>query len=289
MFQQQIITSSKSFTLTEECDKFISNLLHEQIEVIEIVDDSPTHSTPSSHLWLKFGSVHLYQTERRNLLNGKWLSSLHMNAAQILLKSQFSHLGGLQTTLSQFKPMENLANAIQILHIARNHWSVLTTIDCGPRCQARYYDSLYTHKTCTLDMQLIISKRLLTDSHKLDIEIMKISQQSGNADCGLFAIAIATALAAGSDPTQLVFHQSEMREHLAECLEKKVMKEFPVKRKKRVEEKILKILTICLCPICRGPDDGSEMIACDTCDKWYHKRCVPEYDQTVQTWKCPVC
>ena len=47
------------------------------------------------------------------------------------------------------------------------------------------------------------------------------SQQAGSSDCGVFAIAIATALAFGTDPLDLIFHQTEMIEHLAQCLEKK--------------------------------------------------------------------
>ncbi len=61
---------------------------------------------------------------------------------------------------------------------------------------------------------------------------MKIPQQVGSADCGLFAIAVATALASVSDPTQIIFHQSEMRQHLADCLEKNNIVPFPVKTKK---------------------------------------------------------
>ena len=34
---------------------------------------------------------------------------------------------------------------------------------------------------------------------------MEIPQQVGSADCGAFAIAIATALASGSDPTEIIF------------------------------------------------------------------------------------
>ena len=83
---------------------------------------------------------------------------LHINAAQQLLLGQFNHLGGLRSTLYQLKePITKLTNAIQILHIGLNHWSVLTTINCAAQCQARYYDSLYTQ--LTQDMEYIISKQ----------------------------------------------------------------------------------------------------------------------------------
>ena len=86
---------------------------------------------------------------------------------------------------------------------------------------------------------------------------MEIPQQVGSADCGAFAIAIATALASGSDPTEIIFHQSEMRQHLAKCFVRKMMSAFPVhvKRKKRVHNKVLERVTIFLCPVCQRPDD----------------------------------
>ena len=117
---------------------------------------------------------------------------------------------------------------------------------------------------------------------------MEIPQQVGSADCGVFAIAIATALASGSDPTEIIFHQSEMRQHLAECFERKMMSAFPVQRKKRVHNKVLERVTIFLCPVCQRPDDGNKMIECDCCEKWYHKSCVPKHNPD-DAWKCPSC
>lgn len=48
---------------------------------------------------------------------------------------------------------------------------------------------------------------------------------------------------------------------------------------------------IYICPICNKPDDGTPMICCDTCEIWYHYRCVgifrdPEEDES---WFCPPC
>ncbi|GFO07408.1 transcription initiation factor tfiid subunit 3 [Plakobranchus ocellatus] len=45
-----------------------------------------------------------------------------------------------------------------------------------------------------------------------------------------------------------------------------------------------------ICPGCKKPDDGSEMVGCDMCDNWYHWPCVgitkePEEPQ----WFCPKC
>ena len=42
--------------------------------------------------------------------------------------------------------------------------------------------------------------------------------QYGSADCGLFAIAFATAIALGISPEYIHFQQGEMRQHLLTCL-----------------------------------------------------------------------
>ena len=44
--------------------------------------------------------------------------------------------------------------------------------------------------------------------------MVDIQKQEGGADCGVFAIAVATAIAFGFDPTTLRFSQREMRGHL---------------------------------------------------------------------------
>jgi hypothetical protein len=41
--------------------------------------------------------------------------------------------------------------------------------------------------------------------------------------------------------------------------------------------------------ICRGYDDGTFMLACDTCDEWYHGRCVGVNRQQVTQLEKYVC
>ena len=42
--------------------------------------------------------------------------------------------------------------------------------------------------------------------------------------------------------------------------------------------------------ICFCPDDGSQMIACDSCDKWFHCRCVGiDSNNLPDEYKCPNC
>ena len=68
---------------------------------------------------------------------------------------------------------------------------------------------------------------------EISIKMMKVQQQEGENDCGLFAIAFATALANGVQPGHCVFKQSEMRKHLLRSLEEKVLAILPLEKMKR--------------------------------------------------------
>ena len=44
--------------------------------------------------------------------------------------------------------------------------------------------------------------------------------------------------------------------------------------------------------ICGGPSDGRFMLNCDSCDRWFHGRCVglsKEASEKLEEWKCPIC
>ena len=58
----------------------------------------------------------------------------------------------------------------------------------------------------------------------LKVELRSI--QSGSKDCGLFAIAYAVEIAYGNDPAKFIFRQSDMRQHLRNCLTSKSMSYF---------------------------------------------------------------
>ena len=47
--------------------------------------------------------------------------------------------------------------------------------------------------------------------------------QKGSQDCGLFAIAIATALLNGLDMSQITFCQYDMKQHLISCFIAKLL------------------------------------------------------------------
>ena len=88
------------------------------------------------------------------------------------------------------------------------------------------YDSLKLTPTQELLDQ--IKAVYSVDSAFPEIEKIFISAtQNGNIDCGIFAIVYAIDIAAGNNPTTIVYDQSEMRQDLLECLRNHKMKAFP--------------------------------------------------------------
>ena len=84
----------------------------------------------------------------------------------------------------------------------------------------------------------------------LKAKFINVYMQTNGNDCGLYAIANATALAFGRDPSKEQYIPSKLRKHLIQCLEDKEMKPFPTakgtSKRRKASEKDRKI-TIILC------------------------------------------
>ncbi|KAK3754770.1 hypothetical protein QZH41_007277 [Actinostola sp. cb2023] len=66
-----------------------------------------------------------------------------------------------------------------------------------------------------------------TISDAIKIEVQPIQQQQNSVDCGIFALAFATALCYGKDPCQLHFTRRAMRMHLWECMRERNGRQTP--------------------------------------------------------------
>ena len=162
--------------------------------------------------------------EAEGVIIGEKLSDVHINFAQQLLKQQFPQLNGLKSTLLQSKENtgEFLPAQIQIIHCRScDHWIVASTNACkdGDVC---VYDSVFS----TLDKETneVVANLFPSAS----VKVIKSQKQVGGTDCGLFAIATATALAYGTDPTSITFIQAAMQSHLVQCFTDRVITLFPV-------------------------------------------------------------
>ena len=87
----------------------------------------------------------LTEADKDRIILGKTLIDLHINVAQELLKRQFPHISGLQSTLLLTKCQKVTVTAAhaQIIHSHGNHWVVASNIGChAPKVLV--YDSLYS-------------------------------------------------------------------------------------------------------------------------------------------------
>ena len=122
------------------------------------------------------------------------------------------------------------------------------------------------------------------DSH-ITIKVMNVQLQDNGYACGELAVAFATSLIHGEDPTQL--HYKELHSHFKNCADAYCITPFPstvVSHQRRVVHEIKKRLYC----TCRAPDDGKPMIRCCACTQCFHPECIGVETQTVK-WKCPTC
>ena len=160
--------------------------------------------------------------------SGKWLNDLHISAAQQLLRTDFPNIQGLQSSLLgvhlKFQPINT--NCVQILNFS-GHWACVSTIGCTSG-HVNVYDSLFSTPPSSLVKQLC-SLLQLKESHVV-VNMMSMQSQSGGSDCGCFAIASATALCHGQNPSSLKWIQSMMRQHLLTCLTDRKLTPFPFEK-----------------------------------------------------------
>ena len=126
-------------------------------------------------------------------------------------------------------------------------------------------------------------------------------QQDGNI-CGVMAVAFATDLLQGIDPSLRDYDQYVLRKHLQTCLENKSFSSFPssqaiqdLNRKKQFE---FNVYCHCRMPFFKSSlvDSKNSMAECDSCKQWYHRGCVQIpaslFDPQLSLyglWKCPSC
>ena len=164
------------------------------------------------------------------IIMGQELSDIEINLAQELLKTQHPGLNGLRSTLFQERreatAENNPVNNVQIVHChERHHWITVTTVNCKLG-EVKAFDSLFTY--CDKETIRIIHHLFgTTNSPKPQITMGRCQKQKGKKDCGLFAIAFATAIAFGLQPSKQNLDQSAMRMHLVHCFNQKQMSPFP--------------------------------------------------------------
>lgn len=174
--------------------------------------------------WVKTGRFRLLLSHKRKILSGEELNDVIINFAQKLLKKQFPVIGGLQNTVLQAKKQNELGvqSCLQVIHSRGNHWIVASNVHQQEPNKVIVYDSLYDSID---DRTQVIIHELFGASTKH--HLAKVHKQQGVRDCGLFAIAFATAICFKQD-LHRPFQQEAMRLHLVQCFERGVCLPFPL-------------------------------------------------------------
>ena len=109
---------------------------------------------------------------------------------------------------------------LQIIPSLGDNWIVASPVGCKGDT-VLIYDLLFH----SLDKGTIAIVGNLVCS--TEIRMIECQKQDGEGDCGLFAIANATAIANGIDLTEQEFNQGMMRRHLMKCFECQTLSLFP--------------------------------------------------------------
>lgn len=117
----------------------------------------------------------------------------------------------------------------------------------------------------------------------------------------LLALAFATSLLNNDDPSQIVYDEVKLREHLIQCHNKGKLRSFPkgVLHNKPIRRANAISISMKLHCACRLPWDSSDkadseyhMAQCGKCSSWFYRKCakIPSevFDKKTQ-WLCCLC
>ena len=120
---------------------------------------------------------------------------------------------------------DTVQNKVQIIYCkTRHHWIVASTSNCALG-EVRVYDSIFQYSD--KETEQIITSLFQFGSNKLTLKVAHSQKQKGGTDCGVFAIAFATAIAFEMNPSKLRLKQESLRAHLVTCFHKRHMSLFP--------------------------------------------------------------
>ena len=239
--------------------------------------------------------------EKDTIREGNMLTDVSINVAQIMLKQQFPFCEGLQeTTLGSHLQFSVCGGEfVQILFTNTVHWVTVSNISCR-RGEVNLFDS---YSSCGIVPDHVM-KQVATILHEegpdMTINIKPVQQQTNGLDCGVFAIAFATSLLNGEDPTNVTYDVQQLRPHLLSCLDQGHLvpfpKDEPVTPVTRCPSEQVTVGLFCSCRRTWSNNDkrrkATRMACCDTCGEWYHQSCenIPDIVFKKHSfWQCYTC
>ena len=238
--------------------------------------------------------------EKRKIQQNRMLTDESINIAQNLLYNQFDNIGGLEdTVVGQVKEFSVFtSNFIQIINTGMLHWICVSGNPAAEKSRVYIYDSL-SSGTVTYVSAAQIANFMNCSESAITTTFQPVQQQLNGVDCGVFAIAFATSLAFGEDPTQIAYDNRKLRDHLIKCLERHEMRPFPRKdngNERKCRKRSSRISLYCTCRMpwnSHEEDEDKFMAQCKECKNWFHRDCENIPDNVFLCskvyWKCCSC
>lgn len=164
--------------------------------------------------------------ELKALQGSEWLSDSVINAAQLIISTQFPHKCGFQDVLyGQGLKFKKMKKFIQILHVpSPGHWITVTNYG-APEDTVFIYDSLDEPAPESAVRQVV--SMLDVSSNILTVHVKPSQRQTNGWDCGVFAVANAYTIASNRDPCTVTYDKHLLRSHLLICLAENELRQFP--------------------------------------------------------------
>ena len=112
---------------------------------------------------------------------------------------------------------------VQNLHAGSDHWVCVSSIGCLPG-HVNLYDSFYH---VAISQEVEDQTNDLLGGRLASLQFVSVQQQTNGSHCGVFAIAIATCLALGTNPSHVTFNIQGMPLYLVARFKTEKMSMFP--------------------------------------------------------------
>lgn len=175
----------------------------DDVQLVAVVENS-------SHEMRIYDNVELNDREQ--------LTNIHIYSFLRLLRRQFPHINGLcppDPPAIRAYAHKPLANSVFIFNACGDHWVTISNVNVDDVDYWHVYDSYRYEVDSFRDFfRLIYPERSSVFIRKISVQM-----QRGLNDCGLFALAFATSLCFGDDPSQMQYVQKSFRKHYRGCLQ----------------------------------------------------------------------
>ena len=281
-----------------------SSLLHAGNTKQNAIDADKERKTKQKKIKPWIAELGLNEFDKRELVDGDWLTDKHINAVNTLLRKQHPTKAGLQdpVLLSEKQIWRSQSqDFVQVINICRNHWVCASNVNCSPGV-VDVYDSLPAcmTKAALAKLNEQIAAILHTSDRDFEVRLIDVQHQSGSSDCSLFAVAFAQVLCAGLDPHLTTFDQKSMREHLFSSFEDGELLPFPLAQRQRrlgrrrvVRKQKVPVYSSCRLPWNKKDNVRGPLVSCHICNEWFHQDCenIPDivFDQADYVWLCHMC